>query len=417
MKKNEIKRILLLTPIYPGDGVQKSSTPVVHYFAREWVKNDIDVKVIHFPSNFPFILNFIGRLFRDIISSLAGSEIRTNSLLESKYEMDNVNVYRIPLYKIMPHGRYEKKEILKAIDKTIKYCESQNFKPDVIVSHWVNPQLEIMYNLKRYYGVPSCYVAHDIGYDLKTIYKKEATKFINEVDLIGYRSDAIKRKFESNFNCQSKPNFYCLSGIPSKYIEKTIERNISNRNTLLFVGTLIKRKYPKLLISAAKKTYIDEEFKITYVGLGNEEKNIRKEAVKLGVEDNVHLKGRLKRDEIVNIMDTHTIFVMISKNETFGLVYLEAMARGCITIASRNEGFDGIIVDGFNGFLCAAGDVDELSSILNRIKCMSQIELQTISNNAVKTAKKLTDEKVAMDYINELQSINIRNSKIQDQNT
>ena len=41
---------------------------------------------------------------------------------------------------------------------------------------------------------------------------------------------------------------------------------------------------------------------------------------------------------------------MISKNEAFGLVYLEAMLAGCI-VASRN-GIDGIIIDGYNGFLC-----------------------------------------------------------------
>lgn len=43
-------------------------------------------------------------------------------------------------------------------------------------------------------------------------------------------------------------------------------------------------------------------------------------------------------------------FIMISKNEAFGLVYLEAMSAGCITIASRGEGFDGVIIHGVNGF-------------------------------------------------------------------
>ena len=55
---------------------------------------------------------------------------------------------------------------------------------------------------------------------------------------------------------------------------------------------------------------------------------------------------------------------MISKEETFGLVYLEAMSMGCITIASKNEGMEGIIIDGENGFLCTAGDDDELASII-----------------------------------------------------
>ena len=115
--------------------------------------------------------------------------------------------------------------------------------------------------------------------------------------------------------------------------------------------------------------------------------------------------GRISRDEVVKQMDSHTIFVMISRAETFGLVYLEAMARGCITIASRDEGFDGIIHDGVNGFLCKAGDVDELSNLLSRIKSMPQAELQAICDNAIKTAHVLTDEKVANNYLNHLQNI------------
>ena len=51
--------------------------------------------------------------------------------------------------------------------------------------------------------------------------------------------------------------------------------------------------------------------------------------------------------------------------KTFGLVYLEAMARGCITVASRDEGFDGIIQDGVNGFLCKSGDETELVQYLH----------------------------------------------------
>lgn len=93
---------------------------------------------------------------------------------------------------------------------------------------------------------------------------------------------------------------------------------------------------------------------------------------------------------------------MISEEETFGLVYLEAMSMGCITIASRNEGMEGIIVDGKNGFLCKAGDEHELASIINKINQMPQDKLNEISINAIKTAKELTDDKVAEHYINSI---------------
>lgn len=91
--------------------------------------------------------------------------------------------------------------------------------------------------------------------------------------------------------------------------------------------------------------------------------------------------------------------IMISKGEAFGLVYLEAMSRGCITIASRCEGFDGVIVDGENGFLCEAGNGKELSEIIRRINSLSSAQKQTISDNAIRTAQNLTDSIAAKLYI------------------
>ena len=83
----------------------------------------------------------------------------------------------------------------------------------------------------------------------------------------------------------------------------------------------------------------------------------------------------------------------------FGLVYLEAMARGCITVASKNEGMEGIIQDGVNGFLCKAGDVNELVSVIQRINVLPAAEKQRISDKARYTAEELSDYNVAKHYI------------------
>jgi glycosyltransferase involved in cell wall biosynthesis len=78
------------------------------------------------------------------------------------------------------------------------------------------------------------------------------------------------------------------------------------------------------------------------------------------------------------------------------------MARGCITIASRNEGMDGVIKDGVNGFLCKAGDYAELASIINRINSMTSEQRMEISIKAIETAKWLTDTKAAKMYIDDV---------------
>ena len=93
---------------------------------------------------------------------------------------------------------------------------------------------------------------------------------------------------------------------------------------------------------------------------------------------------------------------MISKGEAYGLVYLEAMSRGCITIGSINEGIDGVIVDGFNGFLAKAGDSKSLSNTISKISQLSNTEIRTIQQNAINTSRKYTDETTSLDYLNKL---------------
>ncbi len=393
-------KVLVLTPIYPGKGFPETKTRVVHYFVREWVKMGMDVRVIHYPSNFPVILNSMARLIKLYIDDT----IRTWNLDECEYIIENVKVKRIPMKKYYPHTRYRKKQIASALSKTIDYLEHEQFVPDVISSHWINPQYEFMHLLKAHYGCKTCYVAHDSGRDLFTIYRKEAVQYISETDIIGYRSDTIKKQFERRFKCENKPNFLCYSGISTKYILPT-ERRIDNVNTFIHVSTLIKRKYSAEIVPAVYKALGNSDFTITYIGAETEPKAIVNVSKRLGIADKICILGRLKRDEIIHYMDSNTVFIMISHHEAFGLVYLEAMARGCIVIASQNEGFDGIIKDGENGFLCKAGDIDELALIISKLKNMPQEEWQRISNAAISTASSLTDEKAARIYLNHLTNL------------
>ena len=397
-------KILLITPIYPAENEKKSVSPVVHYFVREWVKTGHDVQVIHFSVTFPKIVYMIARPFKRLLSSRAGTEIRTWPLPECDYVWEGVRVRQIPIKKKQPHGRYSAKEIRCATQKVINCCGEQEFKPDVIISHWVNPQYEVMHLLKQHYQVPTCFVAHDGGHDLMTIYQKEAKQYIAETDLFGYRSTPIKCEFEQNFNCADKPNFQCYSGVPEVYIRHE-ERQISNVSSFIFVGTLIQRKYPSAIIPAVKEGMGDNDYTITYIGEGFEKEHIEQTAQECGVEDKVMLKGFMKREDVIYQMDNHDVFVMISRNETFGLVYLEAMARGCITIASRNEGFDGVIEHGENGFLCKAGDSQELAGVIRNLRAMPSAEWQRISHNAMQTAASLTDKKAAEKYLEAVKNI------------
>ena len=395
-----MKNILVLTNIYPAPDIEKVNTPVVHYFTREWVKMGYNVRVINYPANFPKILMWGAAVFKNQLSSKLGATIRTYQVSEREYELEKVIIKRIPLLKRKLHGAYSKSELNTAYNKTINYLQSQHFYPDVIVSHWVNPQLEIMDRLKQVYKCKTCYVAHLAFAEFEKIYTREQSqRLINNIDIVGFRSPCIRDAFMQQFN-YNRPFFLCYSGIPEKYIPQIpIVRTFDSILNFIYVGTLIKRKYPAEIILALVKVFNNHNFSMSYIGKGAESKRIEYYAKKFRVKDNIHLLGYITRDEVVKQFQMNDVFIMISRNEAFGLVYLEAMAQGLIVIASKNEGFDGIIHHGKNGFLCESGNVEELSQLIAVIKKMPSSQLQEISVNAIETARNLTDSKAAKLYI------------------
>lgn len=398
------KNILIITQEYPADDLEKEFTPVVHFFTKEWVKQGYNVLVLNFPSNFPIVYYWGAKFFRRKIESRLGINIRTYWLSNREYELDGVKVARIPLRKMKPHGRFPQGQLANGIKQSIDFCNKNNFKPNVIIGHWTNPTVDIMLGLKQVYNVPCALSMHDGGFDFKSIYKDEKEAIFSKIDCWGYRSYPIKREFEACFGIMPK-SYMCFSGVPSEYVRGNEERVFNGVSRFLFVGLLLKRKHPFEFVKALDDSDI-KDYSLDIVGQGDESVAIKQYIQKNPcLQSKVHLCGRIPRDEVSKKMRLADVFCMISKSEAFGLVYIEAMAAGCITIASRNEGFDGIIKDGENGFLCEAGNVEELTTIINKISLMNSEALKRVSENAVATAQKMTDEKVAESYIKDIERL------------
>ena len=398
-----MKKVLILTSIYPGPDIPNTFTPVVHYFAKEWC-NDVTVKVIHNVAYYPRLFYLFSFLFSKFISTITGTNIPSKRLnYDLAYNYENVDVYRLPMFKAFPKFKFSDKVLKKQISKILNQLKKSDFIPDHITGHWWNPQLELLSMLKKEFPKSTTtLVMHSEGDALLDLHKARANQLINSIDVFGYRSLPIKQKFESLFGIQ-KNSFMCYSGIPEKLTRHKFHKKFNSElNSFLFVGVLMKRKFPSEIIESLNTVYTKQNFTLDYIGEGHEKRKIESKAKQLGLSENVHLHGELSRDEVWDKMSFADCFVMISENEAFGLVYLEAMAAGCITIASIKEGFDGVIIDGFNGFLCEAGNIQSLSETIKKINELSIQEKKEISNNAIFTASKFTNFKTAHNYLNSL---------------
>lgn len=395
------KKILLLTTIYPAPDLNLlNNTNVCHYFAKEWVKMGYEVKVIfNYPIYSP-IFHWIAKFAEKKLASKGSAYVSTKRITaDYKYDMDGVKIYRTPIYKFMPRIAVTQNIINKQIKKIIADNKKDEFKPDIVVAHFFYPHLEMVSRLKEHYNARCCVVVHAQGIDLKKVYGKALSQFMDSIDAWGYRSVPLEKEFTELYHPKGK-SFYCYSGIPEEFLTNNdYTKEFGDKiSKFIYVGSFIKRKHPFEVLKALET--VEGDWKLDYVGKGDQQSVIEREILTKKLSSKVTLHGHRPRNEVSGLLDKAQVFIMISSMETFGLVYVEAMSRGLITVASRNEGMDGIIKDGVNGFLCEAGNEAELAQIIEKIRKLPKDEIQRISQNAIKTSHELSDRKVAEDYIN-----------------
>ena len=94
-------------------------------------------------------------------------------------------------------------------------------------------------------------------------------------------------------------------------------------------------------------------------------------------KDWIKIQTFKKPEEIIAEMRQANAFVMVSKPETFGLVYVEALSQHLPIIYAQGQGFDGYYPDGFVGYPAEAGNIE---SIAEKIENLTK-NYSSIANN------------------------------------
>lgn len=164
---------------------------------------------------------------------------------------------------------------------------------------------------------------------------------------------------------------------------------------ILSVGTLCRRKCMDTTIEAfAGLADSFKEATLRIIGIGDEEAALRAQAERLGVGNRVLFLGGMDHAAVMEEMARADVFVLPSWGEGFGIVYIEAMAAGCVTIGSIDEGIADTIRDGENGFLVQAGDAAATEKAI-RAALAAPDDMANLRKAAVLTAQAMTWERNA----------------------
>ncbi len=147
------------------------------------------------------------------------------------------------------------------------------------------------------------------------------------------------------------------------------ETRLSEEPTAVFAGRLVKEKGADMLLRAfAKVSAKVPKARLIIAGDGAERANLETLAAKLNLTHNVKFIGYMSQKEMNNALEGAWVQVVPSLwDEPFGIVAIEAMARGTAVIASSSGGLSEIVDDGTDGYLLPPGDAEALSEKLTAL--------------------------------------------------
>jgi glycosyltransferase involved in cell wall biosynthesis len=132
------------------------------------------------------------------------------------------------------------------------------------------------------------------------------------------------------------------------------------------IGRLVPQKAMHVLVDAAPALLAAQPgLRVLIVGDGPLRNDLEAQAVRLGVAHAVRFAGY--QEDVVSAYGAMDVFVLPSRDEGFGLVFLEAMAVGVPVVGTRVIGSEDAVEDGVTGLLVPYGNAAALAAAVRRI--------------------------------------------------
>ena len=304
----------------------------------------------------------------------AGHDVRfaaidTRSLLHARplayhsYELEGIPVYyaSVPFQKL-PFG-LDVRPQEKAAAIVWRHIRKIGWRPEIIHCHFGGAFLVIA----RENGIPGVYTEHYSGSNTEDIAPEELQReretypLANRVLCVSYPQAEMLRRHTG-----------CECEVVHNIVDTAVFRPGTGERHEPFgfvaTGNLIHRKGFDLLLKAfaALKEEEKSASTLTVIGGGEEETNLRTLADSLGITERVRFLGRQPRELIAEEYLHADAFALASRLETFGVVYIEAMAAGLPVIATACRGPEDF-VDASNGILIPTENVPALTEAMRKM--------------------------------------------------
>ncbi len=255
---------------------------------------------------------------------------------------------------------YKQKKIISALEKNINAADF-----DCIHAYTLFTDGNAAMQLSEKYGIP--YVVAIRSTDLNSFFKLKpwlrgwGIRIMEKASAVFFLSERYREEMLNKYVPAEKREAILAksrivpNGIDDFWLHNCLEEIPEDRKIrlsgkeirLIVAGRINRNKNQTMVAKAAEKLReMGYDAKVTVVG------NVEEEDVARQLENSpvVTLLPARKKGGLMELYRQQDIFVMPSFQETFGLVYAEAMTQGLPVLYTKGQGFDGQFPEGEVGY-------------------------------------------------------------------
>jgi len=247
------------------------------------------------------------------------------------------------------------------------------YQPDLILCNHINfTPLAFFY--KKIFKIPYGFIAYGIDvWNLKNYSGLTNSNFI--ISLSQYTKNKI---LENNKNL--KISILVINPIVDIERFKILDTKTKvfsqynlpfNKKIILTICRLAKSEkykgYDKVIQALPKILEQVKDAVYVLIGDGDDLVDVKKLIEELNLKEKVYLLGAIKNEFIPQILNTADVFIMPSKGEGFGIVFIEALACGVPVIAGNKDASKEALLNGELGILVDPDNIDEIAEAIIKV--------------------------------------------------
>ena len=320
--------------------------------------------------------NKILALFTEVYKSKGGIPVFNQNLLRALKEVCHGMIMTLSINNVLKenNSRYYfegcSRGKARFVFKTL--LTSITNKPDFIICGHVNIS-PLCLLIKKALGIPYITITHGIdAWDVKSIKKR---KGLVSSDIIVSVSNYTKARIKEQFRLEEDKFFILPDTVdgtkfkPKPKPEYLVKRyGVEGKAVILTVCRLDKSEaykgYDKVIEALPK--IIEKIPNLAYLigGKGDDVPRIERLIKDKGLDDYVKLIGFIPEKELVDHYNLCDVFVMPSKGEGFGIVFLEALACGRPVICGNKDGSVDAVLNGKLGILVNPDSINQIAEAI-----------------------------------------------------